>query len=169
MSFLDKVTKAVGDAVDRGKKEVDQFMRIQKINGQIGDIEKKINQLKGQIQEARLKAGEIALDMVRAGTIVSPEIQALHEQITGVEQEIAAEQAAITEKKAEIEKIKVEDRGEKAPAAAAPASSTEQPQAAAPAPAPTGKFCPQCGTPVTGSGAFCGSCGTKLVVTGRGE
>ncbi len=33
MSILDRVTKAVGDAVDRGKREVDQFVRIQKING----------------------------------------------------------------------------------------------------------------------------------------
>ena len=38
MSFLDKVTKVVGDAVDRGKKDLDQFMRIQKVNGKISAI-----------------------------------------------------------------------------------------------------------------------------------
>jgi hypothetical protein len=48
MSFLDRVTKAVGDAMDRGKKEVNQFVRIQNVNSQIGDIERKITQLKGQ-------------------------------------------------------------------------------------------------------------------------
>jgi hypothetical protein len=42
MSFFDRVTKAVGDVVDKGKKDVDQFMKIQKINGEIGGMEKKI-------------------------------------------------------------------------------------------------------------------------------
>lgn len=46
MSFLDRVTKAVGGVVDRGKQEVDQFMRIQKINGEIGQMEKKIAEFK---------------------------------------------------------------------------------------------------------------------------
>ena len=41
MSFLDKVTKAVGDVVDKGKKDVDQFLKIQKVNGEIGAMEKK--------------------------------------------------------------------------------------------------------------------------------
>jgi len=49
LSILDRVTKAVGDVVDRGKKEVDQFVRIQKINGQIGHLEKNIGEYNGQI------------------------------------------------------------------------------------------------------------------------
>ncbi len=159
MSFLDKVTKAVGDVVDKGKKEVDQFMRIQKINSQIGDIEKKIGQYKGQIQQEKVKAGEIALEMVRTGSLSSPEIQALLDQVTGIEQQIAAEQAAITEKRAEIEKIKAESKGEAAPAAASAKAPEPAPQPSEPQ--QTAKFCPQCGTPSTG-GSFCGSCGTKL-------
>ncbi len=161
MSLLDRVTKAVGDAVDRGKKEVDQFMRIQKINGQIGDIEKKINQFKGQIQQEKLKAGEIALDLVRAGTLTSPDIRAQLDQITGIEQQIAAEEAAIAEKKKEIEKIKAEGKDEGAPAAEPAAAAPAEPPAQPPQPVPSSKFCPQCGTPSTG-GSFCGSCGTKL-------
>ncbi len=161
MSILDRVTKAVGDAVDRGKKEVDQFMRIQRINGQISDIQKKIGQFKGQIQEAKVKAGEAALELVRAGTLVSPDIHSLLEQVTGVEQQIAAEEAAIAEKKAEIERIKAEGKGEKAQAEAPAEPAAPQPQPAAPA--PSAKCCPQCGTPLTGTGSFCGSCGTKVV------
>ncbi len=161
MSFLDRVTKAVGDAVDRGKKEVDQFMRIQKINGQIGDIEKKIAQFKGQIQQEKLKAGEIALDMVRAGTLASADIRAQLDQITGIEKQIAAEEAAIAEKKKEIEQIKAEGKGEGAPTAEPAAAAPPEPPEQTPQPAPSSKFCPQCGTPSTG-GSFCGSCGTKL-------
>ena len=153
MSFLDKVTKAVGDAVDKGKREVDQFVRIQKINGQIGDVEKKITGFKNQIQQTRVEIGERAVGMLRSGTLASPDLQALVDQITGIEQQIEAEQAAIADKRAEIEKIKAE--GEiQADAAAEPA----QPQAAA---APSTKFCPQCGAQVV-TAPFCSQCGTKL-------
>ena len=42
MAFFDKLTKAVSETVDRGKKEVDQFMRIQKVKGDIGREEQAI-------------------------------------------------------------------------------------------------------------------------------
>jgi wobble nucleotide-excising tRNase len=153
MSFLDKVTKAVGDAVDRGKKEVDQFVRIQKINGQIVDIEKKITEFKNQIQKTKAEIGEKAVEMLRAGTFASPELQAMVDQITGIEQQIAAEQAEIAGKRAEIEKIKAEDETE----ASAPVDAA-QPQ---PTAAPAAKLCPQCGAPA-GSAPFCSQCGTKI-------
>ncbi len=155
MSFLDKVTKAVGDAVDKGKKEVDQFVRIQKINGQIGEIERKIAGFRSQIQQTRTEIGERAVDMLRSGALASPDLQALADRIAGIEQQIAAEQAAIAGKKAEIETIKAEDAA-RANAPAAPA----QPQEASPAPA--AKFCPHCGAQA-GSAPFCSQCGTKLI------
>src|SRR5512135_3221439 len=117
MSFLDKVTKAVGDAVDKGKKEVDQFVRIQKINN--------------QIQQTKIQVGEKAVDMLRAGTLVSPDLQTLVDQIKGIEQQITAEEGQITEKRAEIDKIKAEDAAQAAASAAAPAA----------------KSCPTCGAP----------------------
>jgi len=155
MSFLDKVTKAVGDVVDRGKKEVDEFMQVQKINNQIGEIEKKITEFKNQIQQAKAETGEKALAMLAAGTLTSPDLQVIADKIGGLEKEIEAEQAVIAEKKAEIEKIKAEDQP--TPAAEAPAA-----EPAAPAAAPAGKFCPQCGTQVAATAPFCSQCGTKL-------
>ena len=154
MSFLDKVTKAVGDAVDRGKKEVDQFVRIQKINGQISEIEKKITGFRNQIQQTKVEIGDKAVEMVRAGTLTSPDLQAMVDQISGFEQQIASEQAEIAGKKAEIEKIKAEDE-----ARAAEAAEPAQPQA--PAAAPLTKFCPQCGAQA-GAAPFCSQCGMKL-------
>jgi wobble nucleotide-excising tRNase len=160
MSFLDRVTKAVGDAVDRGKKEVDQFVAIQKINGQIGNVENRISESKVQIQQTTLKIGEMALEMLGTGTLVSLEMQILRDQITGIEQQIAAAEAEIAEKRAEIEKIKAEDK-----AANAPTTAAAEPPPPPPPPIPTssaGRFCPQCGAAAGASGAFCGQCGAKL-------
>jgi len=160
MSFLDRVTKVVGDVVDRGKKEVDQFVQIQRINGQINDFEKKIDESNSQIQQVKVKLGEMALEMLRGGTLASPEMQALVDQISGVEKQIAEDEAAIAEKRVEIEKIKAEDKTDEAPAAAAPEPPTTPSVPAAAAPAR--RFCPQCGTPASGTGAFCAQCGAKL-------
>ncbi len=155
MSFLDKVTKAVGDVVDRGKKEVDEFMQVQKINNQIGEIEKKITEFKNQIQGTKVQIGEKAVEMLRAGTLASPELQALVDKIGGIEKEIEAEQAVIVEKEAEIEKIKAEDQQK-------PAAEVQAAEPAEPAAAPAGKFCPQCGAQVAATAPFCSQCGTKL-------
>jgi division protein CdvB (Snf7/Vps24/ESCRT-III family) len=155
MSILDRVTKAVGDVVDRGKKEVDQFVRIQKINSQIGDLEKSIGASRSQIQQAKLKIGEMAIEMLRAGTLASQEMNAFLEQITGIQQQIASRETEISQKRAEIESIKSEDR-----AAKAPGPVVEEPPAPPSQPAAS-RFCPQCGVPA-GSGTFCAQCGSKL-------
>jgi hypothetical protein len=177
MSILDRVTKAVGDAVDRGKKEVDLFVRIQKINGEIGDVEKRIAEFKRQIQAARQEAGEKAIELLRAGTLVSPDLQPFLEQVGGIEQQIAAEEGAVAEKRAEIEKLKAEHEAEKAAAGAAPEAPPPEPadagtvQATPPladSPATPGvtppspaRFCPHCGARLAVSGAFCPHCGAK--------
>jgi hypothetical protein len=175
MSFLDKVTKAVGDVVDKGKKDVDQFMKLQKLNGEIGGFEKKIAGFHGQIDEATKQAGAKAIELLRAGTIASPDLQAFVDQIVGFEQQIALEQSNIAATKAEIERVKAEHEAEHA---AAPGPVAPPPVVAAPAPAPApvvepplpaaaapaaaaAKFCPQCGAKQSG-GAFCGECGAKL-------
>jgi len=160
MSFFDKVTKAVGDVVDRGKAELDQFKRIQKINGEIGEMEKQIAECKSQIQAATQQAGEKAIVLVRAGAIASPDLKAFVDQITGFERQIAAEQAAVAGKKKEIEAIKAEDEAAKAAAEATAAPPV--PASAAPAaPAPSAKVCSVCGASLAGAGAFCPQCGAK--------
>ena len=162
MSFLDRVTKAVGGVVDRGKQEVDQFMRIQKINGEIGQMEKKIADFKSQIQTATKQAGEQAIALVRAGTIASPDLTAFVDQITMAEQQIAAEEAAVAGKKKEIEAIKAEDEAAAAtPAGEAPAVPPVPASQAPAAPAASARFCSGCGASIAGAGAFCPQCGAK--------
>ncbi len=155
MSILDRVTKAVGDAVDRGKKEVDQFVRIQKINSQIGDLEKSIGEFKDQILQTKVKIGEMAIEMLHAGTLTSQEMTPLLDQINGIHQKIASLEAEIKEKKAEIESMRSEDRSATAPGLAATVTPPPPSQAAA------SRYCPQCGAPVH-SGTFCTQCGSKL-------
>jgi hypothetical protein len=180
MSFLDKVTKAVGDVVDKGKKDVDHFMKLQKLSGEVTGFEKKIAGFKGQIDEATKAAGVKAIELLRVGTIASPELQVFVEQILGFEQQIGAEQANIAAKKEEIEREKAEHDashaagspaavpGVQAPPPPLPAVPPVPDAAAASAPPPVpaaapaaGKFCGQCGATLTG-GAFCPQCGAKI-------
>jgi|WetSurMetagenome_2_1015567.scaffolds.fasta_scaffold24326_4 hypothetical protein len=172
MSLLDRVTKVVGDVVDRGKKEVDQFVRIQKINSQIRDIEKNIRESSGSIQQIKAGIGEMAIAMVQAGTLSSPEIKELSDQITGIQQQIASSEAEISQKKTEIEQIKAEDKSpapQNSPVEDSPVSPPPpQPSPAvvdstvpSPPPPAADRLCPQCGVSVK-AGAFCSECGTKL-------
>jgi chromosome segregation ATPase len=160
MSLLDRVTKAVCDAVDRGKKEVDQFVQIQRINSQIADLEGTIKQCEDRIEQATLKIGQIAVEMLRADKIASPEMQALLDEITRIERGVGEAQCQIAGKKAEIEQIRAEGSAGQDPKA--PAAEL---QAATPPPTSTAsatRLCPQCGAEAVGSGAFCSQCGAKL-------
>ncbi len=163
MSFLDKVTKAVGDVVDKGKKDVEQFVRIQKINSEIGTMERKITEFEHQIEQAKQAAGEKAIALAQAGTVVLPELQPFVDQVRDFEGGIEKERAAIAARRLDIERIKAEHAAEHEAPAAPPASA-----AAAPVPtplpetAPEGKVCSQCGAKLAG-GAFCPECGAKLM------
>ncbi len=156
MSILDRVTKAVGDVVDRGKKEVDQFVRIQKINGQIAELEKVISGSKGNIQQIKVKIGEMALEMLRTETLSSPEMKELRDQIAGIQQQIASYEAEISQKKAEIEDIKAEGKPSTPPSPATVDSAVPSPP-----PSAADRCCPKCGAS-TGAGVFCTECGAKL-------
>jgi hypothetical protein len=188
MSFFDKVTKAVGevvdkgkDVVDKGKKDLDQFMRIQKINGEITAIEAKVAELKTKIQQNNQEAGAKAIALARAQSLTGLDLQVFVDTLTAIEQQVAAEQAAIAVKKGDIERLKAEhdaEHGTAAPVPAAAAPAPASPMATPPPvpatappdvvqaapvlpPLPKPSACPQCGKPLTG-GAFCGECGAKV-------
>jgi len=164
MSLFDRVTKAVTSAVDKGKQEVDQFMRIQKINGEIGEVQKKIAEFKSQIQTATQQAGEKAIALARTGELTLPDLKAFADQIDGFEKEIAAQEAEIAEKKKAIEAIKAEDEMKDAAPATEPPAVPPNPAAPtpeAPAASPAVKFCSACGASLAGAGAFCPQCGAK--------
>jgi hypothetical protein len=109
MGFFDKMSKAVGDVVDKGKREADQFMRIQKIKGEIAEVERKIAACTAEIVQVKSDAGAKAILMLRAGALSAVELQPLADRVVALEQQIEAEQAVIAGKRADIEKIKAED------------------------------------------------------------
>lgn len=129
MGFFDKMTKAVGDVVDKGKREADQFMRIQKIKGEIGEVERKIAGFTAEIAQVKSDAGAKAIQMLRAGALNGAELQPLADRVAALEQQIEAEQAVIAARKADIEKIKAED-DQPAAAAGAPVAPVTPPPVA---------------------------------------
>ncbi len=165
MSFLDKVSKAVGDVVDKGKKDVEQFVKIQKINSEIGGMERKIADFERQIEQAKQAAGEKAIALLQSAALVSPELQPFVDQVRDFERRIESERTAIAARRSDIERIKAEHAAEHAAeheaAAAPPAPVATEAVPAPPAVAPEGRVCSQCGAKVTG-GAFCPQCGAKL-------
>lgn len=156
MSFLDRLSKVVSETVDKGKKELDQLARINRIRGEIRDLEKQISDLRAQIQAAKLQLGAQALEMLRAGTLVSAELEPFVGKVAALEQEIATRQAAIQEKEAAIEAIKAEA------VAAAPQPQPQPAATEAPAAQPETRFCPQCGAALVPGAAFCAQCGTRV-------
>jgi hypothetical protein len=182
MSFLDKITKAVSDTVDQGKKQVDQFMRIQKVKGEISAEEQKIHDAGTRAQQVKQAIGEAVISRLGAGTLVDPELQAQADRVAAIDAEVAGFQAVIVEKKAEIARIEAEG----APPAAAPVDPphavppvpaavagapvvppplpSAAPAAVAPPPLPGAatKACPQCGAKVPVAAVFCTECGAKL-------
>jgi hypothetical protein len=179
MGFFDKMTKAVSETVDRGKKEVDQFMRIQKIKGEIGKEEQGIRDAGARAQQVKQEIGDRVIARLRAGTIADAELQGLADRVTVIDGEIVGHEAVIAEKRAEIARIEAEGTAETAAAPPVPASPVAQappvPVAPPPLPAvpvppplpaaqasPVTTTCPQCGATLPASAAFCTECGAKL-------
>lgn len=183
MSFFDKVAKAVTDTVDKGKKEVDQFMRVQKVRGEISQVEQQIQAANAEVQRVKVLVGEKAIAMLQAGTLAAPELQSLAAPLAGVEGQIAAHRAVIAEKQQEIARIEAEGHTPAAPAAPPVAAPPES--AGVPVPPP-----PVAATPVappvvpplpvdvappatipppplpTPAERVCGNCGAKMAAAG---
>ena len=83
MAFFDKLTKAVSDTVDRGKKEVDQFMRIQKVKGDIGREEQAIRDAGARAQQVKQEIGDLVIARLKAGTLADAELQAQADRVGG--------------------------------------------------------------------------------------
>jgi hypothetical protein len=128
MSFLDKLTKAVSDTVDQGKKQVDQFMRIQKVKGEIGAEEQKIRDAGTRAEQVKQAIGDVVIARLKAGTLIDPELQAQADRVSAIDVEIAGCQAVIEQKKEEIVRIEAEGKATPvtpAPSVAPPAPATD--------------------------------------------
>lgn len=118
MSFLDKLSKGVGEAADRAKFEADKLLRVKRLNSEIGN-------LANEIEQATLAIGTKAIELRIA------ELEELIQKVETLEAQLAA-------KKAELEAVKAEEFQETAP------STMYCPNCGAAAKAGA-KFCPSCG------------------------
>jgi len=185
MSFFDRVTKAVSDTVDKGKKEVDQFMRIQKVKGEISKAEEAIRAAGARAQQVKQEIGDAVIARLKEGTLSDPALQGMADRVAAIDGEVAGHNGVIAEKRAEIARIESEDAAPVVPAAAPSAPPPSIPSAeAAPPPAAVGvpvppplpsadaappplpgaatKLCPSCSAHIPVNATFCTACGAKL-------
>jgi len=83
MSFLDRVSKAVTGAVDRSGRKQTSLCGSKRSTARSGISRKRYGEFKNQIQAIKVQIGEKAVEMLRAGNLSSPELQALMDQIAG--------------------------------------------------------------------------------------
>ena len=96
------IAKAIfGSANDRQIKKyqpkVDAINALEPAMAKLSDSE-----LKAKVQQNNQEAGAKAIELLRAGSVSNPDLQVFVDKLAGIEQQIAAEQAAIAAKKADI-------------------------------------------------------------------
>jgi len=129
--FLDKIKSGA----DKAAFEADRLRRVTQAQGAL-------NKLKGELSTHIMAIGTRVVELRDGGSPAQPELQDLFQQLDGLRQQIADQQA-------EVERI----RQEKAP---------EAPAAPAAAPAPAGQTCPNCHAEVAAGVKFCPNCGSKM-------
>jgi hypothetical protein len=161
MNFLDNLSKAISQGVDRAKFEADKFQRTTRLQNEISELKK-------QIDLKRMEFGDRALELYKAGQFQSA---TLGEILRGME----ALQASTTLKEEELKTAQAEVFVEPTPSAGVqaqqvpistepPASYTSAPSAQNPTPAAGTKACPNCRFQMPASAMFCPNCGTRLGV-----
>jgi hypothetical protein len=181
MAWWEKGLKTVIDQGEKVKFEADKLVRVNRETGVAADLRTKIQAKLGEL-------GQVALDRYRSGAFKDPAIDALAQEIAGLEDQVKAQEAKIEAVRAEQWQAATEAS---TPAAAAPqvggtaaATPAEEPPISIPLPesavspaqppveqapaapaavAPAALVnCPNCNAQVRSSAAFCPECGTKL-------
>lgn len=163
MSFFDSIGKTFGQGVDRVKFEAEKFQKINRLQGDI-------NELRKQVDQRRVELGDLAYNMYKSGkfdaSLLTPAVQVLDSL-----------RASLALKESELQTAQKEEVPA-SPPATSPASnaqnvpiSVEPPTQApasysAPAQATSGnqKRCPNCNFAMPASALFCPNCGSRVGV-----
>jgi hypothetical protein len=145
MSFLNRLSKSVGKAAEQAKFEADKLVKVNKLQGEVGE-------LGGQVTSVTADIGSKVIELAEAGALQLPEVEemiaqvkVLSEQLAGKESELAAARSGKYEEAAQA----VAEAVEEAP----PLSLDDVPETVA---------CAECGAQLTAGTKFCAECGHKM-------
>lgn len=165
MGFLDNVSSAV----NRGTSSVGRAADKAKLKSQLGEINKRRQQLAAQLgaslydatkDDPALRAGrEPLFDGIAA---CDAERAACQQQIDIIDAQAAAATVAASTFQCAVCGTTMNGNDLFCAGCGTPAAQAMPQQAAPQAPAATGTPCPQCGAPVGADDLFCMSCGYKL-------
>ncbi|MEN9934966.1 MAG: hypothetical protein RLZZ387_1545 [Chloroflexota bacterium] len=165
MSFLDNISRKIGEGVERAKQEAEKLQRVLSLQNELGE-------LKRQLDGRRMEFGDRSLELYRAGKIQSPtlgEIMRAMEQL----------QVSITLKEEELKIAQGQPGGPPPPQSqSVPVSVETPPQTYQPPPqtyqpppqvtqtqpgsAPGTKVCPTCSFQMPNTAVFCPNCGLRV-------
>ncbi len=161
MPILDRFKQGV----DSAKFKADQLMRINRVQGEIGNLNHEIAGLRDKVANA-------VMELHKGGKLAHPELKELCASIDGLNGQIAAKEAQIASIRAETAPqaptaAPVSQAPEYAAAAAQPEAAPQPVAAAAPSPAPApvapANKCASCGFELPEKVSFCPNCGQRVV------
>lgn len=174
MSFLDNLGKSFSHGVDRAKFEAEKFQKTNRLNGEI-------NQIKKQLDDKLIELGQRAYDLHRAGQISAPSVAALTQAIDRLRSDVIVKEEAL--KAVQAENYEEPPAGAPPSAQSVPVTHTPPPPPPSPAqqhtpppsspspqertpPPPQGatgsKTCPACGFNMPMHAVFCPNCGYRV-------
>jgi outer membrane biosynthesis protein TonB len=180
MSFLDNLGKSFSHGVDRAKFEAEKFQRTNRLNGEL-------NQIKKQLDDKLIELGQRAYDLHRAGQISAPSVAALTQVIDRLRSDVIVKEEAL--KAVQAESYEEPPAGTAPPAQSVPVNHEPAPPAQQHTPPPpppaqqrtpppqpspqertppppqgaTGsKTCPACGFTMPMHAVFCPNCGYRV-------
>lgn len=157
MGFLDQISKTISQGVDRAKFEAEKFQRTTRIQGELNDLRRQVN-------EKLIELGQRAYDLQRSGQInsatiadLSRQVDQLHSQAVNKEEELKQAQSDMYIEPA-------------VPPSPPPSQSvpinyetpTPQPPPRPAASPPATKACPSCSFQMPGTAMFCPNCGARV-------
>ncbi len=166
MGFLDQLSKSITQGVDRARFEAEKFQRTTRIQGEITD-------LKRQINEQLIEIGQRAYELNRAGQIPSQTITDMAQTIDRLKSGVVVKEEELRAAKAEIFVEEPEmpsstpDQSPPSPMPtspppAAPTSPETTSSPAAPPASTSTKVCPYCSFQMPITAMFCPNCGARV-------
>lgn len=163
MGFIDDVSKAVSQSIDRAKFEAEKFQRVNRIQSELNDFKRKLD-------SQMIEIGNRAYDLHRAGKISSPSIAELVKTIDDL-------RAKLVLKEEELKSVQADMFVEPEQPVNVPLPNQSQPQSQSqsqpaqddtpPYPQqtivlPQSKSCPVCKFEMPMHAVFCPNCGYRV-------